>query len=79
MVMKESPDTVLPATATSTPETLNRSLTLWNSLTIGFATVSPVAGLYAIIGVQTVVTGGRLVWRAGALSRDANVGGYSLR
>ena len=58
MVMKESPDTVLPATATSTPETLNRSLTLWNSLTIGFATVSPVAGLYAIIGVQTVVTGG---------------------
>jgi amino acid transporter len=58
MVMKENPDTVLPATATSTPETLNRSLTLWNSLTIGFATVSPVAGLYAIIGVQTVVTGG---------------------
>ncbi|MEK6761249.1 MAG: APC family permease [Nitrospirota bacterium] len=58
MVMKESPDTVLPATATNTPETLNRSLTLWNSLTIGFATVSPVAGLYAIIGVQTVVTGG---------------------
>ena len=27
-------------------------------MTIGFATVSPVAGLYAIIGVQTVVTGG---------------------
>ena len=58
MLMNESPDTVLPATATNTPETLNRSLTLWNSLTIGFATVSPVAGLYAIIGVQTVVTGG---------------------
>ncbi|MBX3327226.1 MAG: APC family permease, partial [Nitrospira sp.] len=44
--------------ATNTSGTLRRSLTLWNSLTIGFATVSPVAGLYAIIGVQTVVTGG---------------------
>ena len=49
-------DSALSNTATSSP--LNRSLTLWNSLTIGFATVSPVAGLYAIIGVQTVVTGG---------------------
>jgi amino acid transporter len=58
MLSKESPDTDLPATATSSPEKLNRSLSLWNSLTIGFATVSPVAGLYAIIGVQTVVTGG---------------------
>ena len=58
MLINASPDTDLPATATSSPETLNRSLTLWNSLTIGFATVSPVAGLYAIIGVQTVVTGG---------------------
>jgi amino acid transporter len=38
--------------------TLNRSLTVWNSLTIGFAVVSPVVGLYAIIGVQTAVTGG---------------------
>ena len=47
-----------PAAATNDTETLNRSLSLWNSLTIGFATVSPVAGLYAIIGVQTVVTGG---------------------
>jgi amino acid transporter len=37
---------------------LNRSLTVWNSLTIGFAVVSPVVGLYAIIGVQTAVTGG---------------------
>ena len=58
MLIKASLDTDLPNTATSSPETLNRSLTLWNSLTIGFATVSPVAGLYAIIGVQTVVTGG---------------------
>jgi len=58
MLIKESLDTNLPDTATSSPEKLNRSLTLWNSLTIGFATVSPVAGLYAIIGVQTVVTGG---------------------
>ncbi len=58
MPTKESLDTDLAPTATSSPENLNRSLTLWNSLTIGFATVSPVAGLYAIIGVQTVVTGG---------------------
>ena len=58
MLVKESPETGLSATATSTPDKLNRSLSLWNSLTIGFATVSPVAGLYAIIGVQTVVTGG---------------------
>jgi amino acid transporter len=58
MLIKESLDTDLPATATSAPDKLNRSLSLWNSLTIGFATVSPVAGLYAIIGVQTVVTGG---------------------
>lgn len=58
MLIKDSPETDIPATATSSPEKLNRSLSLWNSLTIGFATVSPVAGLYAIIGVQTVVTGG---------------------
>ena len=58
MVNHEIPDNDSSATATSTSETLRRSLTLWNSLTIGFATVSPVAGLYAIIGVQTVVTGG---------------------
>lgn len=58
MLIKESLDTDLPITASTGTETLNRSLSLWNSLTIGFATVSPVAGLYAIIGVQTVVTGG---------------------
>jgi amino acid transporter len=58
MLIKESLDTDLPTSATTGVETLNRSLSLWNSLTIGFATVSPVAGLYAIIGVQTVVTGG---------------------
>jgi amino acid transporter len=53
-----SQDSQSPFDTTIVPGTLNRSLTLWNSLTIGFATVSPVAGLYAIIGVQTVVTGG---------------------
>jgi len=51
-------DTAVSATLTGPSTTLHRSLTLWNSLTIGFATVSPVAGLYAIIAVQTVVTGG---------------------
>ena len=66
MLIKDSPETDLPATAASSPEKLNRSLSLWNSLTIGFATVSPVAGLYAIIGVQTVVTGavGLARWRS---------------
>ena len=58
MSTTESMDTFPSATATAAADKLNRSLTLWNSLTIGFATVSPVAGLYAIIGVQTVVTGG---------------------
>jgi amino acid transporter len=58
MLIKENPDTDLQDTVASTPDTLNRSLTLWNSLTIGFATVSPVAGLYAIIGVQSMVAGG---------------------
>ena len=40
------------------PETLHRHLSFWNSLTLGFAMVSPVVGLYAIMGVQTTVTGG---------------------
>jgi amino acid transporter len=39
-------------------DTLNRSMTVWHSFTMGFAVVSPVVGLYAIIGVQTTVTGG---------------------
>jgi amino acid transporter len=58
MLIKESPETGLSATSPSTPEKLHRSLSLWNSFTLGFAVVSPVVGLYAIIGVQTVVTGG---------------------
>lgn len=37
---------------------LERSMSVWHSFTMGFAVVSPVVGLYAIIGVQTVVTGG---------------------
>ncbi len=39
-------------------DTLSRSMSVWHSFTLGFAVVSPVAGLYAIIGVQTVVAGG---------------------
>jgi len=41
-----------------TGNALNRSMSVWHSFTLGFAVVSPVAGLYAIIGVQTVVAGG---------------------
>lgn len=40
------------------PDILNRSMGVWNSFTLGFAVVSPVVGLYAIVGVQTNVTGG---------------------
>jgi len=57
MLIKDSPETGFSA-ATSTPEKLHRNLSVWNSFTLGFAVVSPVVGLYAIIGVQTVVTGG---------------------
>ena len=31
-------------------------MSVWHSFTLGFAVVSPVVGLYAIIGMQTVVT-----------------------
>lgn len=58
MSMQESPDTGSPSGATKGPKTLHRSLNFWNSLTLGFAMVSPVVGLYAIMGVQTTVTGG---------------------
>lgn len=40
------------------PDMLHRSMSIWHSFTLGFAVVSPVVGLYAIIGVQTNVTGG---------------------
>ncbi len=61
MSLKERPDTLSPAVARlvpSHPDKLNRSMSLWNSFTLGFAVVSPVVGLYAITGVQTTVTGG---------------------
>jgi amino acid transporter len=58
MSTTERLNTLSPATATTAADTLHRSLSVWNSLTIGFAVVSPVVGLYAIIGVQTAVTGG---------------------
>ncbi|MBI3808787.1 MAG: amino acid permease [Nitrospirae bacterium] len=58
MPTNATPDILSSTTATTDTGTLHRSLTVWNSLTIGFAVVSPVVGLYAIIGVQTAVTGG---------------------
>ena len=58
MSTTKSLDAIPSANDTAGSEKLNRSLSVWNSLTIGFAVVSPVVGLYAIIGVQTVVTGG---------------------
>ncbi|MEO7560339.1 MAG: APC family permease [Nitrosospira sp.] len=61
MSIKDSQETFPPAIPPAPPPTadkLNRSLSVWNSLTLGFAVVSPVVGLYAIMGVQTTVTGG---------------------
>jgi amino acid transporter len=52
---------IIPASdvnAITTGGALDRSMSVWHSFTLGFAVVSPVVGLYAIIGVQTVVTGG---------------------
>ncbi len=61
MPMRESGDTFSSATASAPAavgDKLHRSMSVWNSFTLGFAVVSPVVGLYAIISVQTVVTGG---------------------
>ena len=57
MSIREGQDTFSPETSTTAADKLDRSLSVWNSLTIGFAVVSPIVGLYAIMGVQTVVTG----------------------
>ena len=61
MSIKPCPDNIPKVIPGKTPEaadTLHRSMSVWNSFTLGFAVVSPVVGLYAIISVQTVVTGG---------------------
>jgi len=54
---QEPPDNSPPRSSVA-GRTLHRHLSFWNSLTLGFAMVSPVVGLYAIMGVQTAVTGG---------------------
>lgn len=43
---------------TTGARTVRPSMNIWHSFTLGFAVVSPIVGLYAIIGVQTTVTGG---------------------
>ena len=61
MSIKPCPDNIPKVIPGKTPEAadkLHRSMSVWNSFTLGFAVVSPVVGLYAIISVQTVVTGG---------------------
>jgi amino acid transporter len=59
MTILSKQDSSAPSnSAPSAADTLNRSMTVWHSFTMGFAVVSPVVGLYAIIGVQTTVTGG---------------------
>jgi len=54
----KAPSDNIPTHSSGTDGTLHRHLSFWNSLTLGFAMVSPVVGLYAIMGVQTSVTGG---------------------
>jgi len=57
--MSDSPkQTIFSQDIPATGDMLSRSMSVWHSFTLGFAVVSPVAGLYAIIGVQTVVAGG---------------------
>ena len=70
MSVEESRGAVAPSAPSDTPpasapdvvlvtgDKLHRSMSVWNSFTLGFAVVSPVVGLYAIISVQTTVTGG---------------------
>ena len=70
MSVEESRGAVVPPAPPDTPpasapdvvlvsgDKLHRSMSVWNSFTLGFAVVSPVVGLYAIISVQTTVTGG---------------------
>ena len=53
MDMTERPDTGLPASATRPSETLHRSLSLRNSLTIGFVTITPG---YQVISWDTIFT-----------------------
>ena len=61
MSIEPCPDSfprVTAAEATETGDKLHRSMSVWHSFTLGFAVVSPVVGLYAIISVQTMVAGG---------------------
>jgi amino acid transporter len=44
--------------AMAKPHALKRTLSVWNCFTLGFSVVSPVVGLYAIFGVQNLVSGG---------------------
>ena len=54
----DTPPASAPDVVLVTGDKLHRSMSVWNSFTLGFAVVSPVVGLYAIISVQTTVTGG---------------------
>ena len=58
MPHQDNPNVLNSFSTSSSVTPLHRTLSFWNSLTIGFAMVSPVVGLYAIMGVQQAVTGG---------------------
>ena len=65
MAPEETQETVTSVTRTIPTAGLQRNLSLWNSLTLGFAMVSPVVGLYAIMGVLDHMRG-RIAARIGA-------------
>ena len=58
MPVKQSLDGPACHAAAAEAHTLKRTLSVWNCFTLGFSVVSPVVGLYAIFGVQNLVTGG---------------------
>jgi amino acid transporter len=44
------------------PQELNRSLSFWTNWAVGFAFISPVVGLYTIIGFGTMTAGPPWIW-----------------
>lgn len=58
MSIKQAAENSASGIAGAQPHALKRTLSVWNCFTLGFSVVSPVVGLYAIFGVQNLVTGG---------------------
>lgn len=54
--------TVSGTTESGHPPTLRRGLSLWSTFSVGFATVSPVVGIYAVVSLGYVTSGPAWVW-----------------